>query len=263
MAKRSQLLVGTIFDAFDPQTTSMEFNGVDEAMRDTTQRSHGIADVWSLMFWMRRRGDSVGLTTNNSIFLLTGGTPNRIHIRAFGTVTGDPVRVELHDTGGTVFKNFDWNSTTFPFDVWFQMLVIWNGAGAGTLSMYKDGSLVSPNTITTDTDNRAMANTNRGLQLGRNGGVQAFSGFIHSVAVWNADVAAGASTIYNSGVASSRDLSKNSGDYTFASNLQHWWRLGQDAADIGKDSGIGSPLIDVDFNSTNMDANDIDSESPL
>jgi len=45
-------------------------------------------------------------------------------------------------------------------------------------------------------------------------------------------------------------------------NLQHWWRLGQDPDDLGKDSGIASNLIDVDFNSLNITAADIDAESP-
>ena len=34
-------------EPFPAQTTSIEFNGVDEAMRDTTQQAIGIADKWS------------------------------------------------------------------------------------------------------------------------------------------------------------------------------------------------------------------------
>ena len=245
-------------EPFPAQTTSINFNGIDEAMRDTTQQSHAIADKWSLMMWIRRRSGVVGTTTNNSLYLLTGGNPNRIHIRAFGTVSGDPVRVELQDTGGTLFKKYDWTTSVFPFDVWYQMLVIWNGDGAGTLSMYKDGNLVAPTTKAIDTNNRTMANTNRGIQLGRNGGVQAFSGFIHSVAMWDEDVSSAATELFNGGVASTFNLSRAS----FNANLQHWWRLGQDPDDLGKDSGIASNLIDVDFNSTNITAADIDAESP-
>jgi len=108
-------------EPFPAQTTSIEFNGVDESMRDTTQQSHAIADKWSLMMWIRRRSDTQGLTANNNLFLLSGGTPNRIHIRAFGSASGDPVRVELHDTGGTVFKNSDWNTSVFPSRQYFRL----------------------------------------------------------------------------------------------------------------------------------------------
>jgi hypothetical protein len=262
MAKRSQLLVGTIFDAFDPQTTSIEFNGSDEAMRDQSQVAVGIANVWSIGIWIRRRSDTQGLTQNNTILQIFGsGPPNRsrIFVRGNGQNSNDPIEVEITTSGGSNLKRYSWNVATFPFDVWFQMIIVWDGTN---LTMYKDGVLVAQDT-TTNNGSGTMADNNRLIQIGQNGGVQPFSGWIHSIAIWDVDVAAGASTIYNSGVASSRDLSKNSGDYTFASNLQHWWRLGQDASDLGKDSGNASLLRDVNTNSLNIDASDIDSESPL
>jgi len=262
MAQR-HLLIGTVFDSdFDPQTTSIEFNGSDEAMRNNTQQSIGIANVWSIMAWVRRRGDTQGLTQTNTILQIFGsGPPNRsrIFIRGNGGASNDPIEVEITTSGGANLKRFSWNVATFPFDVWFQLIVVWDGTD---LTMYKDGVLVAQD-VTTNNSSGSMADNTRLVQIGQNGGVQPFSGFIHSFALWNVDVSAGASTIYNSGVASSRDLSKNSGDYTFASDLQHWWRLGQDPDDLGKDSGIAVTNIDVGVNVLNIDANDIDSESPL
>jgi len=261
MAQR-HLLIGTVFDSdFDPQTTSIEFNGSDEAMRNNTQQSIGIANVWSIMAWVRRRGDTQGLTQINTILQMFGsGPPNRsrIFIRGLGATSNDPINVETTTNGGTVIKNYRWNATTFPFDVWFQMIVIWDGTD---LLMYKDGALVARDSQTVDNPG-SMSNNDRLVQIGQNGGVQPFSGHIHSFAVWDVDVSAGVSKIYNEGVASTRDLSVDVESYTFSANLQHWWRLGQDPDDLGKDSGVGVPNIDVNVNTLNIDATDISSESP-
>jgi len=261
MAQR-HLLIGTVFDAdFDPQTTSIEFNGANEAMRNLTQQSIGIANVWSIMAWVRRRGDTQGLTQTNTILQIFGsGPPNRsrIFIRGNGGSSNDPIEVEITTSGGANLKRFSWNSTTFPFDVWFQLIAIWDGTN---LTMYKDGVLVAQD-VTTNNSSGSMADNTRLVQIGQNGGVQPFSGFIHSFALWNADVSAAALKIYNEGVASSRDLSVDVESYTFSANLQHWWRLGQDPDDLGKDSGVGVPNIDVGVSVLNIDASDISSESP-
>jgi len=244
-------------EPFPPQTTSIEFNGVNEAMRDQSQVAVGIANVWSIAIWMRRRGDAQGLGQNNTILQIFGsGPPNRsrIFIRGNGQLTQDRIEVEITTSGGSNLKRYSWNSTTFPFDVWFQMIVVWDGTN---LTMYKDGSLVARD-LTTNNGSGSMADNTRLIQIGQNGGVQPFSGFIHSIALWNADVSSAATELYNGGVATTFNLSKAS----FNANLQHWWRLGQDPDDLGKDSGIASVLRDVDTNSLNITAADIDAESP-
>ena len=244
-------------EPFPAQTTSIEFNGVNEAMRQNAQLAVGIANVWSISIWMRRRGDAQGLGQNNTILQIFGsGPPNRsrIFIRGNGQLTQDRIEVEITTSGGANLKRYSWNSTTFPFDVWFQMIVVWDGTN---LTMYKDGVLVARD-LTTNNGSGSMADNTRLIQIGQNGGVQPFSGFIHSIALWNADVSSAATELYNGGVASTFNLSRAS----FNANLQHWWRLGQDPDDLGKDSGIASNLIDVDFNSTNITAADIDAESP-
>jgi len=244
-------------EPFPAQTTSIEFNGVNEAMRQNAQLAVGIANVWSISIWMRRRGDAQGLGQNNTILQIFGsGPPNRsrIFIRGNGQLTQDRIEVEITTSGGSNLKRYSWNSTTFPFDVWFQMIVVWDGTN---LTMYKDGVLVARD-LTTNNGSGSMADNTRLIQIGQNGGVQPFSGFIHSIALWNADVSSAATELYNGGVASTFNLSRAS----FNANLQHWWRLGQDPDDLGKDSGIASLLRDVDENSLNITAADIDAESP-
>ncbi len=246
-------------EPFPADAKSIDLNGVNESLRASGGHLFGFGDEWSIMMWMRRKPGVPGTTATGTPWIMSSGDArSRIHMGAAGDFPSDPIRARIYDTTGTLHKDFRWNSTTFPFDVWFQLILIWNGAGAGTLSMYKDGSLVAANVETINVTNRSMADTTRGIQIGGNGGVQPYFGFIHSMAVWNADVSSAATEIYNGGVASTFNLSKA----TFNANLQHWWRIGLDSSDIGKDSGIASNLIDVDSNSLNISASDVVDESP-
>ncbi len=254
---RNQVATGGAPVGFQPQTTSIEFNGIDEAMRNQTEQSIGIGTVWSILINFRRRSDTQGLTQVNTMLQLFGSaTQNRIFIDANGAEANDPIVVETFGTNGSLNKRFLWNDTIFPFDVWLQMILVWNNSGTA-LTMYRNGILVARSGQTAQ-NNFTMNSTNRRVQIGQNGGVQPYSGFIHSIALYNADVASAAVELYNGGTVSSLDLNAAS----FNANLSHWWRLGQDPSDLGKDSGIAATLIDVDVDSLNIDASDISSESP-
>jgi len=247
-------LFETIFPA---QTTSIEFNGVDEEMGDATFQTLGFGNTWSFMVWMRRRGDAVGLNNAMSIFVIVEAAgKDLILLQSLGNQANDPIRMVTRDSAGAVLKDFRFNLPLFPFDSWRQVIFTWDGT---TLTAYDNGAAVAATTKTVD-GSGTMADSARKIVICNNpsGGTQDYSGFLHSIAFWNADVSSAVTEIYNGGVASTFDLSKAS----FAADLQHWWRLGQDATDIGKDSGIGSPLIDVDENSANITAADIVSESP-
>ena len=60
-------------------------------------------------------------------------------------------------------------------------------------------------------------------------------------------------------VDTSLDLSTDSGNYASSSSLTHWWRLGSNSSDIGKDY-VGS--IDIDQNAQNIGAEDIFTTPP-
>ena len=255
MATR-QMLIGTVFQDFFSQTTSIEFNGVDESMENSTEVDIGIANTWSLMMWMRRRGDAVGLNNANHVLrLVNAGGTNLISVQSRGDFANDPIRILTRAPSTSTIKDFRFNVSLFPFDTWNQLILTWDGT---TLTTYNNGSVVVPSTKTSDFSG-TMTATDRSVLIGNViGGSQPLSGFIHSIALWDADITSAVTEIYNSGVASTFNLSKAS----FSGNLQHWWRLGQVSTDLGKDSGIGSPLIDVDVDSTNITSDDIDSESP-
>jgi hypothetical protein len=113
---------------------------------------------------------------------------------------------------------------------------------------------------TTDaTATGSMTDTNRQVSIGaRINGTMDFTGAINHVAIWNTQLSDDAvKDIYNRGAPHLVDLTKNVGsNYTAAANLQHWWRLGYDMSDLGKDYGNGT-AIDVDTNSVGIDNTNI------
>jgi len=256
-----QLLLGGVFDAFPAQTTSIEFNGVDERMENSTSQPIGIANSFSIMMWFRRRGDTNGLTLTGVPFIIDGaGTINQVQIQSSGTIANDPIRVLMHTPfPSSIHKNHQWNLPFFPFDVWNHALFTYDGPG-NLLRMYENGVLVAPDQSLNLLSSPPMDDLAPFRKIVIGGGPAAFSGFIHSIAIWDTLVDSAVVELYNAGVASTFDLNAAS----FAGNLAHWWRLGLDPSDLGKDyaaSGI-TPLIDADQNSVNIDASDISSTSP-
>jgi len=239
---------------FQAQTTSIEFNGVDEQMESSTA-TLGIANVWSIMVWMRRRGDANGLANRNTILFLDGDPSNSLSISSRGDLTGDPMRIRFTESTGLILlRDFDFTQGTFlPFDQWAQVILTWDGTD---FTVYGDGVATTP--TSSGFNAGSMTDTTRTVTIGENPNAPfPLSGFVHSVAIWDADITSAVAEIYNGGTASTFNLRTAS----FNANLQHWWRLGQDTTDLGKDSGKGT-LIDVDENSTNITSDDIVSESP-
>jgi hypothetical protein len=120
---------------------------------------------------------------------------------------------------------------------------------------------VSKSITTGSTNGGTFTDANRRVSIGydrwNNGNY--FNGRIHSVAIWDTDVSAARTLIFNNGAAE-LDLLTDTGAYTYSSNLQHWWRLGLDSTDIGKDHG--ATPIDVDVNALNISAADIVADYP-
>jgi hypothetical protein len=61
-----------------------------------------------------------------------------------------------------------------------------------------------------------------------------YSGLLGPIGVWN-DVLDATELVEIASGTFGFDLTTNSGVYTSSANLAHWWRLGADDADIGKD----------------------------
>jgi len=245
---------------FEPQTTSIDFNGVDEEMANVGPNTIGVADVWSLMLWINRDSTSTGQTSQLSIFDIGGVTgPNIIRVESRGNEVQNPLTVILTRPTGVVFKNYRYQSPAagkFPYDEWRQVIVIWDGT---TLSAYDNGVNVDASASKVTDITGTMTDTARSVFIATRGtGQLNWIGLVHSVALWDVDVTSAVTEIYNDGVASTFNLR----DASFAANLQHWWRLGQDSTDLGKDSARTSAPIDVNVDSANITSADIVSESP-
>jgi len=245
---------------FKPHDQSIDFNGVDEVMANESFNTLGVANTWSLMIWMRRSSAGEGLNAILRIFALndaSGG--NLIRVESRGNEVQNPLTVVLTRPTGVVFKNYRYQSPAagkFPYDEWRQLILIWDGTA---LSAYDNGVNVDASASKVTDSTGTMTDTARSVFIG------SFSlagpkwiGFIHSAALWDADITSAVAEIYNGGVASTFNLR----DASFVANLQHWWRLGQDSTDLGKDSARTSAPIDVNVDSANITSADIVSESP-
>lgn len=246
---------------FEPQTTSIDFNGVDEVMGNENFNTLGVANTWSLMLWLRRSSAGGGLTDLLRIFVLndaSGG--NLIRVESLGNAGGDPLTVLNTRPDGAIIKRFRLQSVPtgiFTYDAWHQLILTWDGTD---LVPYEDGVALPGGNIQIINDGTGtMTDTARSVFIG------SFSlagpkwpGFIHSAALWDVDISSAVAEIYNGGTASTFNLRNAS----FNANLQHWWRLGQDSTDLGKDSARTSAPIDVNVDSANITSADIVSESP-
>jgi len=259
--KKIQIFEGP---SFPEQTVSIDFDGVDEVMRNTTDNPIGIANVWSIGVWAKT--DTIDLekvllniravgSSNNGVLLDFSGDDPASQLPGTNSLV-----VRLKDSGNTTFKQQSWGSAFTATGVWRLILVTWDGTD---LTVYYDG--VDQGAADASPINNAgtMTDTSRSVYISStNSGFGDWDGRMHSIAVWDVDVGAAASTIYNAGNGKGFDLGTDTGSYTFSGDLQHWWRLGFDSGDLGKDSGIASTLIDVDANSVNITAADIVTDSP-
>jgi len=245
---------------FEPHTQSISFDGVDEVMGDVGPNTIGIANTWSLMMWINRSSASPGQISITRIFSLgfDAGSDNVIRIESRGNANPNAFTVVTTNSAGGVIKNwrFEPSSVFFTYDVWHQVILIWDGTD---LTLYEDGVNITGSAVKFDDNAGTMTDSARDIFIGRltNALGIPWPGFQHSIALWDADITSAVAEIYNGGVASTLNLRNAS----FNTNLQHWWRLGQDSSDIGKDSGRGTK-IDMNVSSVNITSDDIVSESP-
>lgn len=252
MSKRRSIYLHSPLAAFEGHEKSIDFDGVNESMRNLSLSDLGVANAWSLMIWLKPTDTE--FTVNSTIFrpVSDGDAFNAIELDHRGDLAGDPFSVALSDSSAVYFKVYRYNNLLVGA-IWQQIVVTWNGT---TLQLYKNASTVSPSSTPTD-NTGTMTNTNRDIYIAAQAGGARWNGRMHSIALWSTALTAGnVTSIYNGGDGSSFDLSTIQG-----SSLQHWWKLGK-AGDIGGDDGIGT-AIDVNINSENItEAADAVADSP-
>lgn len=236
-----------------PQLTakSIDLNGTNESLRNTTNNALGIANTWSISLW-GKIGDLT--SARHSIdFDSSLNNDSGILIEVRGDIANDPLRVAIRNTAGTIFKFYTWDSL-FTVDEWFNLTLTWDGTN---LTLYFNGSSQAPTSTPTDNAGTMDDEARRVFWGVTSGGANYWQGLFFSLAVWNSELSsAEASAIYNAGNGAAFDLRNDSGDYVSSANLQHYWIPGFNESDIGGDLGNASTLIDVAANAENITAAD-------
>ncbi|KKL81111.1 hypothetical protein LCGC14_1998030, partial [marine sediment metagenome] len=247
------------------QQVSIDLDGTSESIANTTLSDLGIANDWTIGLWIKPGAGmlAVDLVQGTIIhFTPSSGAINRIKLDLIFETPGR-IRWELEDSGGTSFKDLRWDDALTE-DVWTFLSCTWDGTN---FIAYKDGVDMGTADIVNTNDAGTMTSTNRRVGLGVNANdtapfETAVESIYHSAMIWNTALSPAAmSTVYNAGGASTFDPNENAGSYVSADNLRHWWPLGLDSSDIGKDYATFSP-IDVLANAVNVTAADIVPDFP-
>ena len=177
------------------------------------------------------------------------------YIGCFGkNITGSPLNMQLYLDGTDYeFWGSVWNhpysispkASTAPVSLnqWYHLVMTFDGAG-GEAKLYINGSLA--NTTTNSYISALPTISGYNFDIGRNLNSSPYGymeGHIDEFAIWDATLTATeVSQIYHNGVPDIH-LAYNFGNYTSASDLQGYWRMGTD------DSGIGTTISDKSGNS--------------
>ncbi len=239
---------------------SVDFNGTDEFLAKDADVNIGIANAWSVGGWIKRGAAQTGIA--EIIVFKAGGNSNNL-IRIQTRDTNSRITIQLHTSTGTEFKDLAWFDI-FPTDTWSFVVVTFDGTN---VTVFKDGVDQGAPDITSKDDAGTMTSTDREVWIATredDGFNEQFEGRIYSLGVWSAELDVNSiGVLYNSGDGTLVDWSEDSGAYTEASELEHWWRLGFDSEDIGADSGVNATKIDVMDDAANITAaDDVVSDGP-
>lgn len=174
---------------FNNQGVALDFdNGGTEGLGHNTAGAMGFANAWSVAVWCNP--DNVS------------GTPK--YIVRVGTSTLSPGQVDsieiiqenanlrvriVDDTTAADQKERVFNSF-FTASTWVHITVTWDGT---TLTVYKDGSPVTPDSTPEDDSVTMSDSASRRLYIGSlrvTSATQEFDGLIHSVAFWDVELQA-------------------------------------------------------------------------
>jgi hypothetical protein len=235
---------------------SISFNGTDEDLFNDTPQTIGVANDWSIQALCEPAALTASSMTIFNIRGSSSSTVNNILMSILAFDANDPLSVRITSSSGVLIKRYDFESH-FTVGVKVSVLCTWNGTN---LITYIDGTLATPTTLVTDDSGTMSDLTGRKVAIGSRQGEGVpqsfFEGKTNSVSVWDTVLTQAQVTVLeNSGSPHTFDNRVDSGAYNASANLVHYWRLGEDSDDIGKDSGTGT-AINVGDDALNMTADD-------
>ncbi len=215
-----------------PIGTSSLFNG-SSALSTSTAQTVGIGDVWSVSSWIKP--SAIESLEQSWLYIgdESGGLERSgIDFRISGTLSGDPLRVNVMDSSGVLSKLLTFENV-LTNDEWFHVMALWNGA---SLSVYLNGALLVP--ASESGAGGSLNDEPRFIDIG--GSVSGlvttsyYLGQVGHVGMWNALLTEDEiQQIASQGHCT--DLRYNVGSYVSAENLQRYYKPGEDTIATGRD----------------------------
>jgi hypothetical protein len=254
-----QRATSTVFniDAGSATDQSIELNGTDEYLANTTDQDLGLGNAFSLNMWVK--GVTTAGTGVKRVFLVdqTSDNNNKFNLFLVDDTNGSKFRTRIFDSAGVKFKEYDFGSYTA--NAFTMLSLTWDGTD---LKVYQDGVDVTSGATKTTDNSGTRANDSHSVLIG--GGniavpAASWNGFIYSPALWTTALTAAEVTAIEAG-ASGYNLRANAGDYVSAEFLNHLWDFRTSTA-IGYDYRNSDAGVQVDvltdsagINATNLDS---------
>lgn len=257
---------------------SLKFKGVDAFLEKVMRQKLGIANLWTISIWLKPFEDLIREklpVLNHRTLLHLKGSSHRNEILIWAdritNVKPDVITVENWDKKGDRLRITRFNMAQKRLE-WRNFSVSWDGSN---LIGWNNGfqitdiheTFLGTNTLAMED---LVASGGRGVRVGAAysgiaGAVivplTTWSGLLGSIAIWDSQVTGSELREAVSGTFGF-DLTTNSGTYQSSANLIHWWRLGADNTDIGRDFTVTSGLINIGDDATISGINSIVTDSP-
>lgn len=227
---------------FDLQLNSIDFVGAGLGFRgfDAGSLGLGVTNTFSLGVWAKKEDTSI--STHNMVFFgdNIGGTRNSCRIQS-ASLSDDDIEILIHDSSFVQKQSARWNGVLTD-GLWHHYVVTWDGT-AGGLQLFYDGSLLAPDTHTTDLAGTLVDTNARVISVGAApvGGI-AWQGPIYSATLYDEVLSASQATaMYNGG--NGRDLNLSAVEGSISELPIHYYRIGLGSAmgDFQSDHGDGAP----------------------
>jgi hypothetical protein len=239
------------------QGVSVEFDGAESLAKAGV--ALGVSEPFSKAVWWRPQSGTSGdfgvcgfgvpaavVRNKSGLAWVTSGAPSLAEIQVRGPAGPGRKTYRFHDMA---IEDF-WNLTVWTWD-------------NTNLVVYHAGALVVPDATPNNGIVPALTDVAKTTEVGLFDGRSPFVGLIHSDGLWSSVLtAAEAAALWNEGRGRDLDWRIDGSIYKSSSDLAHYYRLGLDPADIGKDYGNAAILLNIGDDAVGIDASDIVIESP-
>ncbi len=253
---------------------SLQFDGKNEYLENALRQVQGVANLWTITIWMKPLEtlslfDSEGrqlFRPDGKTLLHIKGKSHHNEILVWGdrienSVTEEFIVVENWDNTGRRIRITRFNMAQLRKE-WRNFSCAWDGSNliawdngieltdiSETLSGTGGSFIMEDPTSSGRFRSVRIAAAYSGLATNLDGPrIITYSGLLGPVGMWGEVVDAPELREIASGTFGF-DLTTDSGTYSSSADLKHWWRLGAEAGDLGKDYAIAN-TIDVGVDAT-------------